>query len=102
MPQQNYEDYWKLTVEYTDIHGDKFRGTLRLITNFIDENSGEEFSTELYSDLQDIVYQNYPKTDMGSVRKSINQFVKLGFINYQLSSYHLNTRDFWLYAKYSG
>lgn len=94
MPKQNYENYWKLTVEYTDIHGDRFRGTLQLITNFIDLHSGEEFSTELYSDLQEIVNQNYPKTDMGSVRKSINQFVKLGFINYHLESYHSNTKDF--------
>lgn len=94
MPQQNYEEYWKLTVEYTDIHGDNFRGTLQLIVDFIDQHSEREFSTELYRDLQNIVNQNYPKTDMGSVRKSINQFVKLGFINYHLESYHPNTKDF--------
>lgn len=94
MPQQNYEEYWKLTVEYTDIHGDNFRGTLQLIVDFIDQHSEREFSTELYRDLQVIVNQNYPKTDMGSVRKSINQFVKLGFINYHLESYHPNTKDF--------
>jgi len=94
MPQQNYENYWKLTVEYTDIHGDKFRGTLQLIVDFIDTHFEDEFSSELYNDLQDIVNQKYPKADMGSVRKSINQFVKLGFINFHLESYHQNTKGF--------
>ena len=36
MPQQNYEDYWKITVEYTDIHGERFNGTLQLIVDYID------------------------------------------------------------------
>jgi hypothetical protein len=94
MTQQSYEDYWKLTVEYTDIHGDGFIETLRLITNFIDLHSEEEFTTELYRDFQSIVNKAYPKKDMASVRKSINQFVKLGFINYHLESYHINTKDF--------
>ncbi len=94
MPQQNYEKYWKLTVEYTDIHGDKFRGTLQLIVDFIDEHIKDKFSSELYNDLQKIVNEKFPKTDMGSVRKSINQFVKLGFINYHLESYHQNTKNF--------
>jgi hypothetical protein len=83
---QNYEDYWKLTLEYTNIHSDKFIGTLSIIVNCIDNNFN-------YTQLQNAVYQQYPKVDMGSVRKSINQFVKLGFIN-SITSYNTETIDF--------
>ncbi len=93
MPQQ-YQDYWKLTVEYTDIHGDKFLGTLRIIVDFIEEFSSEDYSIELYDILQNRVNNVFPKSDMGSVRKSINQFVKLGFINFQFRSYHELTPQF--------
>lgn len=94
MTDQNYEEYWKLTVEYTDIHWEKFRGTLQMIIDFIDEHLNEEFSTELYNWLQKKIYNKYPKVDMWSVRKSINQFVKLWFINFHLKSYHQNAKDF--------
>ena len=56
MTVQNYENSWKLTVEYPDIHGKRFLGTLKIIVDF------------------------------GSIRKSINQFVTLGFVNYHLTS----------------
>lgn len=86
MQIQVYEDYWKLTLEYTNIHSDKFLGTLNIIVNCIDNNCN-------YEQLQNAVYQKYPKVDMGSVRKSINQFVKLGFIN-SLTSYNPETIEF--------
>src|SRR3989338_7350967 len=94
MTSQNYEDYWKLTLEYSDINSDKFLGTLSIIVNFIDKNSSEEYSKEKYDRLQQEVFDTFPKEDMGSVRKSINQFIKLGFINFELRSYHPNTKDF--------
>ncbi len=86
MQVQVYEDYWKLTLEYTNIHSDKFLGTLSIIVNCIDNGCS-------YDKLQNEVYKRYPKVDMGSVRKSINQFVKLGFIN-NLTSYNTETIDF--------
>ncbi len=94
MRQQNYENYWKLTVEYTDINGDKFIGTLKLIVDFIDQNDMSVYKTENFEKLQNIVNDKFPKVDMGSVRKSINQFVKLGFISYQLKSYSDSTKEF--------
>lgn len=94
MSVQNYEEYWKLTVEYTDINEDKFIGTLSIIVDFIDTNSGVGYSPKLYKELQIEVYNKYPKVDFGSIRKSINQFVKLGFIDFQLKSYHINTKEF--------
>ncbi len=95
--EQNYEDYWKLTLEYSDIYSEKYNGTLRMIVNYIDK---ENISTnylefkEQYKELQRKVYNVFPKEDMGSVRKSINQFVKLGFIKYRLSGYHEKTKKF--------
>ena len=37
MSEQNYEEYWKLTVEYTDLNDEKFLKTLRMVVNKIDE-----------------------------------------------------------------
>ena len=91
---QEYEQYWKLTLEYSDIYSDKFNGCLNLIVKFIDDNSTEDYSTEKYVKLQNIIHDVYPKADKGSTRKSINQFVKLGFIDYQLKSYHYDTKAF--------
>lgn len=91
---QTYEDYWKITLEYTDINGDKFRGTLKIIVDFIDKNKDIAYSSDLYEKLQDEVSKHYPKVDLASVRKSINQFVKLGFVNFQLKSYHEDTLNF--------
>lgn len=94
MAEQKYEKYWELTVEYTDINEDNFIGTLKIIVDFIDSNDMSEYKKSLYKELQEQVYDKYPKSDMGSVRKSINQFIKLGFINNQLKSYHKLTKDF--------
>ena len=35
---QQYDEYWKLTVEYKDIFGAQFNNTLKIIINFIDKN----------------------------------------------------------------
>lgn len=102
---QQYDNYWKLTVEYTDIYDMRFNNTLKIIILFIDENhldttdiSSEELS-KLYKELQNKIYSVYPKRDKASVRKSINQFIKLGFVKPFLKGYHslckrfLNTTD---------
>jgi hypothetical protein len=86
MSNQTYEEYWKLTLEYTDINSERFIGTLRHIINCIDRGC-------VYNELQTTVNHYYPKADSASVRKSINQFVKLGFVN-NLRSYNPETVDF--------
>ncbi|MFH0891638.1 MAG: HNH endonuclease [Candidatus Falkowbacteria bacterium] len=91
---QNYENYWKLTLEYTDIHGKNFIGTLKIIVDFIDSHDMTIYDKNKYNDLRREIIAAYPKVDMGSVRKSINQFVKLGFINYQLKNYHEFAKEF--------
>lgn len=91
---QEYEQYWKLTLEYSDIYSDKFNHCLKIIINFIDDNINEEYSAQKYVRLQTSVNDVFPKRDMGSTRKSINQFVKLGFIDYNLTSYHKDAKAF--------
>ena len=110
---QQYDEYWKLTVEYSDILGDQFNNTLKIIIKFIDdnldkinninitkykENDDEEKKklSILYKQLQNLVDGVYHKADMGSTRKSINQFVKLGFINPYLKGYHRLAKKFLL------
>ena len=33
---QRYEEYWSLTLEYSDIYGEQFNFTLNYIVNYID------------------------------------------------------------------
>jgi len=44
---QLYEDYWKITLEYSDINSDRFIGTLRIIVDFVNKNKKK------------IIHQNY-------------------------------------------
>lgn len=95
---QKYEDYWKLTVEYTDINKMQFRNTLSIIVDFIDNHPSllENYDSKLYSELQKQVYSVYKKADLASTRKSINQMVKLGFIMPKLKGYNKLTKPFLL------
>jgi hypothetical protein len=36
---QQYDEYWKLTVEYTNIFGAQFNNTLKVIVKYIDDNT---------------------------------------------------------------
>lgn len=90
---QKYENYWKLTLEYTDFKADNFNKTLSLIVKYIDKYEGD-ITSEVYQELQQELNLITPKVDMGSIRKAINQFLKLGFINNGMKSYHRKTKDF--------
>ncbi len=92
MTEQNYEDYWKLTLAYTDINGDKFYNTLKAIIDFINANYQKDPNQEYYKNLQEYVSSINGLNDT-SLRKSINQFVKLGFVN-SLISYNQESIDF--------
>lgn len=93
---QQYDNYWKLTVEYTDIYDSKFNNTLKIIISFIDNYKLYEipYSRKHYGMLQNIIYNVYEKSDMASVRKSINQFIKLGFVLPLLKGYHPLAKKF--------
>ncbi len=102
MPTQTYEEYWKLTLEYTDFNDTKFLKTLEIIVNKIDQlnqHGNYEYASNDYQELQEKVLAAVPKTSsrenqLASTRKAINQCVKLGFINPELKSYHPNTREY--------
>ncbi len=93
---QQYDSYWKLTVEYSDIHGTFFNNVLHLIVKFIDDNNlvNDACDAKKNKELQSMVNRINPKEDMGSVRKSINQFIKLGFVKPGYKGYHPLTRKF--------
>ena len=93
---ENYEKYWKVTLAFTDIDSEKSLGTLRIIKEFIDENLDElqgVYSGKLYEELQEKVNEFNPMMET-SIRKSINQFVKLGFINSEGKGYHRDLENF--------
>lgn len=103
MSTQIYEKYWKLTLEYTDFHDEKFLKTLQYIVDKIDmlHTCGTYHYNRLdYQALQEEILAAVPKTSakkshqLASTRKAINQCVKLGFINPFLQSYHENTKDY--------
>ncbi len=91
--KQIYENYWSITLAYTDLNSKKFIETLRAIVNFIDSHNTLKFDSRMYQDLQEEVGEVNGLSGT-SLRKSINQFVKLGFINYKLHSYHKDCKIF--------
>lgn len=93
MQVQNYEEYWKLTNAFTDYNGRKFIDTLAVCIEFIDEYQGEPYSEDKYARLQHSVLGVNP-INLISIRKSINQLVKMGFINSFLLSYHPLAKEY--------
>lgn len=90
--KQIYDDYWQLTLAWTDFNSDIFIETLKIIVNFIDLNT-EPYDVHIYKRLQEQIYKSH-NISYTSIRKGINQFVKMGFINYHLESYHQYTKAF--------
>lgn len=108
---EKYEKYWNYTAAFTDIFGEKFSNALRIVLDFIDSNkivlsnitNNNEWKkvNYLYKELQIKLiniseFQVNTNKDSPTTRKIINQFVKLGFINPYLNSYHNLCRKFLL------
>lgn len=93
---QKYEEYWRLTLEYSDFNGKPFNDVLGIIVRFIDQNVDPKIgiTSAQYEELQKMVEKLYKKKDSASTRKAINQFFKLGFINNGGKSYHELTKKF--------
>ena len=80
---ENYLDnYWETTFEHTAIHNEKFRGTLKVVRDFIKDNENEldsikitkdEF-TKLYVKLQILLRVNFPTK--GQTETTIEEFTK--------------------------
>lgn len=91
--EQNYENYWSITLEYSDFFGPNFYMCLNIIVRFIDKLPSDNTSYN-YKLLQNELNTVFPKSDQGSTRKSINQFVKLGFIYPKFKGYPKETKKF--------
>jgi len=80
---ENYLDnYWETTFEHTAIHNEKFRGTLKVVRDFIKDNENkldaieitkDEF-TKLYVKLQILLRVNFPTK--GQTETTIEEFTK--------------------------
>lgn len=96
MPQhtnQIYEDYWAYTAAWTDVNGEKFLSVLKCCIDFLDSHDVNAYSPEEYEALQFEV-QRITKIGDASVRKGINQMVKIGFLKPYLGGYIPEAKEF--------
>ncbi|CAI2612986.1 hypothetical protein AKUH1B105A_01080 [Apilactobacillus kunkeei] len=111
---QNYEDYWRLTLGYSDFFNkQRFKRALKIVVNHIDkyklnEKDINELKTEsgklnndvvkadiLVKTISTIMGSNGKSKDDGpTARKIINTFIKLGFINPFYSGYAKEVKKF--------
>ena len=92
---QIYEEYWSYTAAYTDIYGSNFISVLRECINFFENNKNIIYSNLKYEELQKVVGELTGIT-LPSVRKAINQLVKLGFLRPHLQGYYPEAKEFLL------
>ena len=90
---QTYEQYWSYTAAFTDLFGPKAINTLKTCVEYLDSHETELFTKESYEQLQHEI-QAVLKIDLISIRKAINQFVKLGFLKPMLTGYPMETIAF--------
>jgi len=89
MINQQYEEYWKYTAAKTDLNGNDFLVALKTCVDYFD-NSVVELSYEgLQENLASVMKISAP-----SVRKMINQLVKLGFLKPLMSGYNYETKEY--------
>lgn len=86
MSSQTYEDYWSITNAFTNYNSEKFIKTLKICIDFIEGNKNTWYSEDKYRKLQILV--NFDWLNDISIRKRINQLVKLGFIEPFLRDYN--------------
>ena len=78
--EQIYEQYWRYTAAWTDIHGNNFIDGIKICVEYFKSHKvKKEYSNKDYEKLQDAFCRHFGY-DKESARKSINQFVKLGFV----------------------
>jgi len=90
---KTYEEYWSITNAFTNYNGGKFLTALEICVVFIDEFKNEEYSEEKYNRLQERI-RIKAGINLISIRKAINQLVKLGFINSFLVSYNPDSIEY--------
>ena len=90
---QIYEEYWKYTAAWTDLNGGKFMEVLRCCINYFDAHDIHEYTPEQYEGLQNEVKRITGIGD-ASVRKGINQMVKIGFLLPYLGGYVPEAKEY--------
>ena len=90
---QIYEQYWSYTAAFTDLFGAKAITSLKICVDFLDVHANDLYTKELYENLQTEI-KSVLQIDYISIRKAVNQFVKLGFLKPLLSGYPLETKEF--------
>ena len=93
MTVQNYEKYWSLTLAFTDFNGKSFLDILKICMEFIDRNNGEPYSEKKYEKLQ-LEIESHHGTNLISIRKAVNQLVKMGFVDPFLVSYNTDSLEY--------
>lgn len=91
--KQIYEDYRKLTNAFTDYNWRSFLNTLKVCVEFIEQQQNIPYSDEKYRELQQKINDIEPK-NMISIRKSINQLVKMGFLEPFLTWVHNDSLEY--------
>ncbi|MBP5421314.1 MAG: HNH endonuclease [Paludibacteraceae bacterium] len=90
---QTYEEYWSYTAAYTDYNSAPFIPVLKVCIDFIDKQNNSCYSTDKYKALQQQVCLITGIT-LPSVRKAINQLVKLGFLKPYLQGYVPEAKEY--------
>ncbi len=98
---QKYEDYWKYTAAKTNFKNLKFLKSLEFIIDAIDERdayfTNDNKNPSSYEKLQEKITKLNgwdKKNGPPNARKEINTWIKNGFVNPQLQTYHPLTRLF--------
>lgn len=91
---QTYDKYWRYTAAWTNIHGPNFINGLKICVDFFNKHKvKKEYSHKEYMLLQED-FRLFFKYDLESARKSINQFVKLGFLKPLMQGVYPETYEF--------
>lgn len=90
---QIYEQYWSYTAAFTDLFGNKALTALKVCVDYLNAHSKELYTKELYERLQAEI-QGVLHIDLISIRKAVNQFVKLGLLKPLLAGYPPETAEF--------
>lgn len=93
MTDQIYEKYRSFTLAFTDFNGKSFLSTLKICVEFIDKYKDLPYSKEKYSNLQKEI-AGVLQINLISIRKAINQLVKMGFINSFLTWYNYDSLEY--------
>ncbi len=84
---QTYEDYWSITLAFTNFYDWDFVKFLKVCIEYIDQHKNTQYTPEKYSQLQNKIKLLWWPTNLASVRKIINEYLKLWFISSYLDWY---------------